>query len=158
MKTRLLSLCVILGAFAGGALAESKSSPPFVGTWKLNLAKSTYSPGPPPKSVVVKHESVKDGMTQVTDGIDAEGKPFHTEYTAKFDGKEYPVTGGPPGDAIALKTIDAYTTEWTWRNGSRVVSTGRAVYSRDGKLRTLTYTGTNDKGEKVSNTAVFDRQ
>jgi hypothetical protein len=154
MKTRLSSIGAILAVLAVGALAESP--PAFVGTWKLNLAKSSYGTTAPPKSVVVKHEAVENGLRQVADGIDAEGKPFHTEFTAKFDGKEYAVTGGPAGDAIALKRIDAHTIEWTWRNGSKVVSAGKAVYSPDGKQRTLHFTAA--KGEKANISAVYEKQ
>jgi hypothetical protein len=156
MKTRLLSMGVILGVLAVGARAEAP--PAFVGTWKLNLAKSKYSPGPPPKSAVVKHEAIDGGMRQVSDSVDAEGKTKHTEYSARFDGKESPIIGTDPPEVITLRRIDEYTAEWTVRSGTRIVSTGRAVYSRDGKVRTLTYSGTTSKGEKVENTTVWDRQ
>lgn len=153
MKTRT-SMGTILAVFAVGALAESP--PAFVGTWKLNLAKSDYGGQTPPRVVVQKHEAVGDALRQITDGIGADGKPFHTEYTAKFDGKEYPVTGGPSGETIALKRIDARTFEWTWRNGARVVSAGQAVYSPDGRERTLRFTIRD--GKEVRITAVYDRQ
>jgi hypothetical protein len=155
MKTRLLSVGIILGVLAVGALAEAP--PPFVGTWKLDLAKSRFSPGPAPRSAVVRHEAIENGMRQVSDTVDAEGKAKHTEYSARFDGKEYPITGTDPAEVITLKRIDAYNTDWTTRSGTRIVSTGRASYSRDGKVRTLTYTGTTAKGEKVENTTVWDR-
>jgi hypothetical protein len=153
MKTLLLSIAAILALSPARASAEP---PPPYGTWKLNVAKSSYGEQTPPKVLVQKHEAVKDGVRQIADGVDADGKLFHSEYTAKFDGKEYPVTGGPSGDTIAIKRIDAHTFEWTWRSGGRVDSAGRAVYSADGKQRTLHYTIRGGKEAKV--TAVYDRQ
>jgi hypothetical protein len=153
MKTRM-SIGTILAVFAACALAESP--PAFVGTWKLNLAKSDYAGQTPPRLVVQKNEAVGDAVRQITDGIGADGKPFHTEYTAKFDGKEYPVTGGPPGETIALERVDARTSEWIWRNGAHVVSAGQTVYSPDGRERTLRFTIRGGKEARI--TAVYERQ
>ena len=154
MKTLLLSIGAILVLSAMRASAESP--PPHVGTWKLNLAKSSYGEQTPPKSLVQKHEAVEGGVRQIADGIGADGNPFHWEFTAKFDGKDYPVTGGPSGETIAIKQIDPHTFEWTWRSGGHVDNAGRAVYSQDGKQRTLHYTIRS--GKKAKLTAVFDRQ
>ncbi len=155
MRTRLLVLAVSLTAIAIGALAETP--PPFVGTWKMNADKSTFSPGPPPKSRIDRHEAVENGIKVVTDVIDPAGKPVHTEYTAKFDGNDYPFTVGRPGDTISVKKIDDYTMEYVHKIGKLVFS-GRNTYSRDGKLRTLTMTGTSPKGQKIDNTIVLERQ
>jgi hypothetical protein len=154
MRSLLLSIGALLALSAVRASAEAP--PPYVGTWKLNLAKSTYGGQTPPKSIVHRHEAVEGGLRQVTDGVDADGKPFHSEYTAKFDGKEYPVTGGRAGDTIAIKRIDTHTFEWTWRSGGRVDNAGRAVYSADGKQRTLHFTIRGGKEANV--TAVYERQ
>ena len=83
------------------------------GTWKMNSGKSKYSPGPAPKSVTLKIESEGDNIKISTDGIDAAGNPTHVAYTAKYDGKDYPVTGSPNADTVAVKRIDAGTTQST---------------------------------------------
>src|SRR5438105_6139641 len=80
----------------------------FLGTWKLNLEKSKFDPGPPPKSMTVTIEAAEDGVKVTTTGESADGTPINGSFTAKYDGKDYPVTGGP-ADSIATKEVDANT-------------------------------------------------
>ena len=131
-----------------------------VGTWKLNLAKSKYSPANlAPKSTVSKFEATADGGIKATvDTVDAEGKRIHYTFTAKYDGKDYPVTGDPSRDAVSYKRIDDYTYDATNKTGGKVTTTSHVVISKDGKTRTLTVTGTNAQGQKVTNTQVYDKQ
>ena len=130
-----------------------------LGTWKLNLAKSKYDPANlAPKSQTVKNEAAPDGMKQVGDVVDSAGKSLKTEYTAKYDGKDYAVKGDPNRDMVALKKIDDYTFEFTNKKGGKVMTTGKVVYSKDGKTRTVTNSGTNAQGQKISNTMVYDKQ
>ena len=131
---------------------------PATGTWKLNLAKSKYSPGPAPKSATITYEATADGIKRTGDSTDADGKTTSMAYTAKYDGKEYPVTGSDAFDAISIKRINERTSEGTLKKAGKVVSTARRVVSADGKTLTTTITGTNAKGEKVKNTAVYDKQ
>ncbi len=153
MRARLLAVAVSLAAIAIGALAEAP--PPFVGTWKMNAEKSKFT-GPPARSRIDKHEAVENGIKVVTDVIDSEGKSIHTEYAAKFDGKDYPFVVGRPGDTISVKRLDEYTMEYVHKAGKLVFS-GRNTYSRDGKTRTLTITGATPRGQ-VNNTIVLERQ
>jgi hypothetical protein len=90
--------------------------------------------------------------------VDADGKTTSFSYTAKYDGKDYPVSGTDLYDAISLKRINDHTTEATLKKDGKVVSTARRVVSKDGKLMTLTMTGTNPKGEKMKNIAVYEKQ
>src|SRR5262245_18671452 len=129
-----------------------------IGTWKLNLAKSKYSPGPPPKGQTVTYEAVGQGVKVTVKGANAEGKPIDTLSTANFDGKDYPVTGNADWDTIVRKRIDAYKMEMTRKKAGKVVSTATSVVSKDGKTRTVTEKGVNAKGEKISNTLVYDKQ
>ena len=153
----------VLGAFVfclamTGAFAADGSKDVFSGTWKLNLTKSKYDPGPPPKGPnVVKIEAIPGGLKMTSDGVNAEGKPTHNEWSGKFDGKDNPVTGDPNRDTAALKKIDDYTTEVTNKKDGKVTTTTRQVYSKDGKTRTATTTGTNVKGIKVNNVVVFEK-
>jgi hypothetical protein len=129
-----------------------------VGTWKLNLAKSKYSPGPPPTSMTLKIEAWEDGVKYSADGIGADGKPTHAEFAAKYDGKEYPFKGNPDADTIIYKRIDANTVEGVSKKDGKTTLTVKIVVSKDGKTRTLTQTGKNAQGRDVKNTVVFDKQ
>ena len=132
---------------------------PFAGTWKLNSAKTKYSPGPPPKNLTVKYEATADGVKVTSEGVNAEGKPVATTYTATYDGKDAAVTGtGAPYDTIALKRIDPNTVETTTKKDGKVLSKGKRVVSKDGKVLTVTTKGTNAKGEATDNVAVYDKQ
>ena len=130
-----------------------------VGTWRINLAKSKYDPpNLAPKSTTVKSEAVDGGIKVTADTVDYTGKTFHYDYTAQYDGKDYPVKGDPNRDMTALKKIDEYTFEQTNKKGGKVTITSKIVYARDGKSRTITQTGTNPQGQKVNNTIVWDKQ
>jgi hypothetical protein len=129
-----------------------------IGTWKLNLAKSKYSPGPPPKSQTLKFEAWEDGVKYTADGIGADGKPTHGEFAAKYDGKDYPFTGNPDADTISYKRVDANTVEAVTKKDGKTTISAKAVISADGKTRTLTMTGKNAKGQDVNNTVVYDKQ
>jgi len=151
LATKLLVLAVVL---AGAAWAADSN----VGTWKLNPAKSTYSPGPAPKSNTVTIVAVDNGIHLTAEGVDAAGKPTYVEYTAKYDGDDSPVMGVAYADTVALKRIDANTVETTMKKAGTPVMTVRATVSPDGKTRTALFTGKNENGEDVNNTAVYDKK
>jgi hypothetical protein len=131
---------------------------PAIGTWKLNVAKSKYSPGPAPKSATITYEETTDRIKRTGDSVDSEGKKTSFEYTAKYDGKEYPVSGSDDFDTITLQQINDHTVQATLKKSGKVVSTARRVVAKDGKVMTLTITGTNAKGERMKNTAVYEKQ
>ena len=110
---------------------------PHLGTWKLNEAKSKSIPGMT-KNLTVTYEAVGDNIKVTLDGVDGQGKPTHNEWTGKFDGKDYPVTGDPTSDMRSYKKIDDRTTEATARKNGKVTLTVRIAISADGKTRTLT--------------------
>jgi hypothetical protein len=146
-------LLVALAMNVAAAAADQHS-----GTWKMNPAKSKYSPGPAPKSSTVKIDSEADNIKLSSDGIDAAGNPTHVEYTAKYDGKDYPITGSPNADTIALQRPDASTIRSTLKKGDQVVMTVTSVISKDGKTRTSTFKGKDAKGQDVNNVVVYDKQ
>ncbi len=131
---------------------------PAAGTWKLDVAKSKYNPGPSPKSGTVTYEETADGIKRTGESISAEGTKTVFEYTAKYDGKDYPVTGSDVFDTVALKRINANTVAATLKKSGKVVATARRVVSKDGKTLTLTNNGTNAKGEKMHNVLVYEKQ
>ena len=154
MKARATILTLAL-CFVGAAACFAADA--FTGTWKLNEAKSKFSPGSP-KNITVVYEAVGDNVKVTIDGVDGDGKPVHSEWTGQFDGKDYPVTGDPNSDSRALKTIDDHTLTFTVKKGDKVTTSGRIVLSADGKTRTVTTSGTGPKGNKISGTAVYDKQ
>jgi hypothetical protein len=145
---------LLLAALAHVAAAADQNS----GTWKMNPAKSKYSPGPAPKSNTVKIDSDADNIKLSADGIDASGNPTHVEYTAKFDGKDYQITGVPNADTIALERPNPGTIRSTLKKGDQVVMTVTSVISKDGKTRTSTFKGKDAQGVDVNNVVVYDKQ
>ena len=132
---------------------------PRMGTWKVNLAKSKYSPGPPPKSQTLRIEPANGLFKLTTDSVPAEGKPTHSEITAKSDGKAYTVTGNPAGPISRVyKRVDDRTVE-SQDTIKGVPSFKRTeVVSADGKTLTFSATGVNAGGQQINNVAIFDKQ
>jgi hypothetical protein len=129
-----------------------------LGTWKLNLAKSKYNPGPAPKSATFTLEAAEGGVKRTGESTDAEGKKTSYTWTAKYDGKDYPVTGSDRYDAVSLKRIDDHSSEIALKKSGKVITSGKRTLSKDGKVMTLTIATTNAKGEKANNVAVYDKQ
>ena len=154
MKARTLLLTLAL-CFIG--VGVSLADNPNMGTWKLDEAKSTLPPGFL-KNTTVVYEAAGDSVKVTTDGTDKQGNPSHTEWTGKFDGKDYPLTGNPTADARSYKTIGAHTMSLANKKDGKVVVSGRIVISADGKSRTLHVTGTDAAGKKVTSSAVYDKQ
>jgi len=154
MKLRTILLAV-LGCIATAYLCFAAD--PNLGTWKLNEAKSKIGAGAP-KFTTVVYEPTGDSVKITVDGVDGEGKPVHTEWTGKFDGKDYPVNGDATADTRAYRRSNDTTLTFTAKKGAQVVNNGRVVVATDGKSRTVTQTGTNPNGKKFSATSVYDKQ
>jgi hypothetical protein len=142
----------VAALFAQGALAGEN----WIGTWKLNAAKSTGTNAI--RAQTIKFESTADGITISSEGVDAEGKPMKGGYTSKFDGKDVPWSGNPMADTAAPKKIDDNTYENVWKKGGKPTVTAKVSVSKDGKTLTVTQAGTDAQGKAVSSTAVYDRQ
>ena len=152
---------IIFATFMVGSLLSAYSAQaadPLIGTWKLDAAKSKFSPGPPPKSITVTFEAAGEGIKVTADSVGADDKATHTTYTGNYDGKDYPITGPEGADTVSLKRIDARTTERTDKKGGKVVMTFTRKVSTDGKMLTVTVKGTNAKGQPVNDVVVFARQ
>ena len=154
MKARATVLTLAL-CFVGAAVCFAADG--FMGTWKLNEAKSKIGPGVAKNSTVV-YEAAGDNVKVTVDGTDREGKPLHSEWTGKFDGNDYAVTGDPSSDMLSIKKVDDHTLTVTEKKDGKVTITARIVLSADGKTRTVTASGTDAKGHKVSSTLVYDKQ
>ena len=130
---------------------------PQLGTWKLNEAKSKIGAGKP-KITTVVHEAAGDSVRVTVDGIDGDGKPLHTEWTGKYDGKDYPVIGDPNTDTRSYEKVNDHTLVATSKKGDKVTMRGRRVVSADGKTATVTRTAVDSKSKKFSGTFVYDKQ
>jgi hypothetical protein len=128
------------------------------GTWKLNKAKSEFGPKAPRNNIVV-YQGAGDNVKGTEDGTDSDGKPTHHEWTGKFDGKDYPVTGDPNSDVRSYTKIDDRTLGFNFKKDGKRTASGRIeVSADDGKRCTVTTRGIDSKGKKVMTFAVYDKQ
>ena len=157
MKTRMTVLTIALCLFAGAVCFASDAATANMGTWKLNEAKSKFPPGAT-KNTTVVYEAAGDMVKVTVEGMTSDGKPARNEWTGKFDGKFYPVTGDPNTDERAYKPAGKLTMELTTKKGGKVVATGRIVVAADGKSRTVSVIQTDSKGMSTKYSAVYDKQ
>jgi hypothetical protein len=154
---RRAAMAGVVAVMAGTVLAQSPDA--HIGTWKINLAKSTYSPGPAVKNATTTIDAVGAGTKVIVDQSLADGAVRHWEFTANYDGKDVPVTGNnPDADTIARTRPNANTVNSVSKKGGKPTTLQTSVVSSDGKMRTVTTTGTNGAGMPVNNVAVYDRQ
>jgi hypothetical protein len=152
-------MILAVGMLTAAVLATAQTKDPFVGTWRLNVAKSKYSPGPAPKSQTAVYEAAGKGYKISVKAEPASGAAQQWSYTTNLDGMDAPVTGNNPNaDTISVKRIDAHTLEAVAKKGGKVTTTQRNVVAADGKTRTVTTTGTDAKGQKVNNVTVLEKQ
>ena len=128
-----------------------------IGTWKLNEAKSKLSPGAG-KNTNVVIAPAGENVKVTVDGIGADGKPSHNEWTGKFDGKDYPITGDPASNMRAYKPVNDHTLDLTEKKNGKNTNTGRIVISADGKTRTVTASRTDPDGKTISFSYVYDKR
>jgi hypothetical protein len=154
MKAKTVVLTMAL-CFIGIGMCFAQKS--LMGTWKLNEAKSKLAPGAAKNHTVV-YEAVGDDVKVTIDGTDAAGNPTHSEWTGKFDGKEYPVTGDANSDTRFYDQRSVHKTGFTAKKDKKVTLTGTIILSTDGKSRTVVTSGTDAQGKKFKSTAVYDKQ
>ena len=154
--TRAMAILVVAGLAGASALAQSGD--PMLGTWKLNVAKSKT----PYKSGTTVIEAAGDAVKVTADLAAADGTAYHWTWTAKYDGKDNPVTGTTPygatGLAASLTRVDAHTAKVVGKKDGKVVMTQTIVTSPDGKTRTVTTKGTDAKGQTVDSVSIYDKQ
>ena len=157
---RVNRLVFLVMTFVAVAAAAMFAADPSIGTWKLNIAKSKFADAAmAPKSAMTKIEAAAGGGVTVTvDNVDSTGKKIHYTYTAKYDGKDYPVKGDENRDSIAITKKDDYTYSVVSKKAGKVTSDATVVYSKDGKTRTVTVSGTNSQGQSGTNVQVYDKQ
>jgi hypothetical protein len=149
----LATLVIVLTPLVTTATADRSS-----GTWKMSSAKSKYNPGPAPDDLTLVIECDENNYKLDATGTDGNGKPLYVQYTAKFDGKDYPITGSADADSASVRRIDANTIETYQKKNGDVVLAILSKVSKDGKTRTSTWSGKNAEGKDVHNVVVFDKQ
>jgi hypothetical protein len=152
MPTIVVGLVMV---FAAGS-ASAQSSDALDGTWKLNPAKSTFSPGPALKSATITYEGTDAARKVTVDAIPATGAAQHWSYSGAL-GKELPVTGNPNADVEVLKRINATTVEYQYMKGGKPTIKYTGVLSADGKTLTLTASGADAQGQAIRNVLVYTK-
>ena len=154
IKTRI---AVLAAALSFTAAAACFAANPHMGTWKLNEAKSKLVPGMGKNTTVVYAEQ-GDKIKVTVDGIDKDGKPTHSVWIGKADGKAYPAKGNLSYDSVAYKVVNDRTYDLTGMKDGKVLWSGPSTVSADGKSRTVTINGTGADGKKFSGKAVYDKE
>lgn len=150
----LMNLAVVLST-AGILFAQA--SEPLFGTWKLDVTKSKYTPGPAPKNSTKRYEPYQGGVKASQDTTTAKGDQQHIEIVGAMDGKDYPATGNPEIDTYSFRKIADRTYEIVQKKADKIIYTVRTTVSADGKSRTVTQTGTNANGKAVENSMYWER-
>jgi hypothetical protein len=157
LSTRLL-LSALIGFTAAHprlAAQTARGEQVLLGTWQLDLTKSTYFPGPAPRSETRTYTAVSDGVQGVIRRVYADGHAETIEYRADYD-REHAVTGTPAYDAIRLKRIDDFTAESTLSHAGIVFGTARRMISPDGNTLTIAFQR-KTADDTVRNVAVYHR-
>lgn len=159
MKRVLLFVVITLLLVVGSSTLRADSNP-LVGTWKLNLEKSKYEPGPAPKSLTRTVEAQGDGVKYTFEGVAADGTTLSYGFTVQFDGKDNPISGSMPtgADTISAKRTDASHYVAILKKGGKVIGTAKVSVSKDGKTTTVDATGTTPTGVKTHDVQVYDKQ
>jgi hypothetical protein len=156
---RVLVIALAASAFALVAPAfGAAQADPMIGIWKLNLAKSTYTPGPPPRSVTVDVHAAGGGLMAMADGVNAQGAPTHTMFMIVCNGQPQAVTGAAAIDAMSCRRPDPYSQEFTNMKDGRETTSGTLTISRDGRTMTISTKGIGANGVQIDNVAVYDKQ
>jgi hypothetical protein len=154
MKARSIVLAIVVTVVG---LSLSFAQNPNMGTWKLNEGKSKIPAGMM-KNTTVTYTEEGDSVKVTTEGTGGDGSAMHTEWTGKFDGKDYSLTGDPNADTRSYTKVDDHTLTLENKKGGNVTTSGRIVVAADGKTRILTTSGKNSAGKKVNSKAVYDKQ
>jgi hypothetical protein len=158
MRIKGFAIFTITLLIAALVLSVAAAADQHTGTWKMNPAKSKYSPGPTPRSVTVKVDCDENGIKLDAEGTNQDGTPTHVEYSAKFDGKDCPIIG-TYADTVSVKRIDANTIQSTLRKkDGQLMLIVTTTVSTDGKTRTSTFKGTDGQGHDINNIVVYDKQ
>ena len=154
MRTHAIRLVVLMAGVAVAAWGAE----PVIGIWELDVAKSTYQPGPAPTSQLRTYEATPDGIKVTIVTVDADGRTTTIEHPANFDGKDYPVTGSGGSYAISMTKLNDYQSESTLTHASKTIGKATRTVAPDGKTMIVTYTGIDRMGQQVDNVAIYNKE
>jgi len=153
-----LLLPVVLAFALPGVLLGQPHSDPGVGTWVLNVAKSSFKPGPAPQSETRTYEATPDGIRLTVQQVGGNGTAITETSTYKLDGKPYALTGNPNIDALEITRVDARETRSNEMRNGKVIGHLTRIVSKDGKSLTITVTIRTVSGQTEHAVRVYDRQ
>jgi hypothetical protein len=154
-RAALLAVTIAVAHPSLGTAADAKDL--LAGTWQLNREKSSFDPGPGPKGQMRVYVHHGDTEELTARGVGADGKPTLVRYTARYDGKDYPITGSAGGDHISLRHVDDFTTESTEKLGGKTTIVATRTVSPDGKTLTVIHKGSSPTGKTLNHRMVFDK-
>jgi hypothetical protein len=155
-RVALAQSALLIVFITSTGLSSAQARDAFVGTWHLNPTKSTFgNPAAPPKASTLRIEAAVNGHKMVVDNVGPSGRPITYQFTAAFDGKDYPLDG--MDGTVALKRVDARTIERTHKNDGVITLVFTTRLSADGRTLTLTQTG-QAEGRAVKNVLVYDKK
>ncbi len=151
-----IRIAIIAAAVSCATTVACFAASPQMGTWKLNEEKSKIPAGMG-KNNTVTYAEQKDKIKITVDGVDKDGKPVHSVWLGKFDGKAYPLKGSSSINAVAYRTVNDRTNDITALKDGKVAWSGRITVAPDGKSRTVTISGTDANGKKFNGKAVYNK-
>ena len=154
MTTRIIKSVALLLCLAVGLWAAD----PWLGTWKLNVAKSKFDPGPPPKSRTQTAEMVGDQIRSTSESVESDGRTSKSVWIGKSDGKPYPVEGSTPGVAAAVKRVGANVEEMIVTMNGKPTWTSQSTLSKNGRIFKSVEEGVGAKGVRLRNVTVWEKQ
>ncbi len=157
IRRYVLVLFAGLLALGPSAAPAAPAEDPVLGTWKLNTAKSTFTPGPGWRSQTRVYEAISTGVSVTWTGTDAGGETMQVNYSYRYDGRDYPMKGSASYDTLNAVRVDERTVRSEEKRDGKIVGVAVRSVSADGKVLTVSDEGTNRKGQKFSQVLVFDR-
>jgi hypothetical protein len=158
MQKVAMGIAIVGSCLLASGTSRAQAPDPLVGTWVLNVAKSTFTPGPAPKSATVSIQPAGAAVKIAIETIGPDGAPTKWGFTTERDGQDVPVTGNPAYDHAASTRESPTAGTTLYKKGGKVVMTVKTAISAEGKILTTTSTGTDPLGRAVNNVAVYERK
>jgi hypothetical protein len=152
-----MSLRTLLTAILLSGLLAASTTDPVLGTWKLNLSRSRFNPGPAPRSQTRTYVQTPNGIEVTIRSIDLKGRSSTIEFPEKYDGKDYAVQGSDVADALAMVRINDYMAEASMKHGGMVVATARRLITDEGKTLVISFKELSSE-HPVDNELVYEKQ
>jgi hypothetical protein len=138
------------------AASTALAADPFLGTWKLNLAKSRFLSDESMQELTITWAAQGDKLRVSGAGTSADGRPIRYSYDPIYDGKDYPPAGVWNWDAVSNNQVDENTREDRYKKNGKMIRVERRTVSPDGKTLTYAIEADTAKG-RAKGLLVFDR-